>query len=304
MEINGMHKDMTKLNSLIAKNATLSEKLSNSNFGMEQEFVEELKELQHDSDTAECKFARIQVEKTSLLEEILEVETQAMMWEKKIQLEKETQAALDPEVGQQEARDMEREIHRMEIRFENLKREQERMVSEMERSLHKHESIAIRGRGQKDNESTAASMTKKVSLLQNDVRKSKASIVKYDAAIKNKMERHEVQGLEVERIGAECNQKNDRMLNTQKQIGKTLFKNERYKDSITRMKAMNKRLHQVVKGKIAPIDESQRVRLEDEYDHSMTSVALVIEMTKGLGHQHGHIKEVLDRVALLAENVV
>lgn len=35
-----------------------------------------------------------------------------MLWEKKIELEKETQAALDPEAGMAECRGMEREIHR------------------------------------------------------------------------------------------------------------------------------------------------------------------------------------------------
>ena len=44
----------------------------------------------------------------------------------KIQLERETQAALDPEVGQSEVRAMEKEIHRMRIRAEALKRATER----------------------------------------------------------------------------------------------------------------------------------------------------------------------------------
>jgi len=35
-----------------------------------------------------------------------------MLWEKKIELERETQAALDPEAGMAECRAMEKEIHR------------------------------------------------------------------------------------------------------------------------------------------------------------------------------------------------
>ena len=37
--------------------------------------------------------------KAGLLDDIMETERQLLLWEKKIQLEKETQAALDPEVG-------------------------------------------------------------------------------------------------------------------------------------------------------------------------------------------------------------
>ena len=77
---------------------------------------------------SEARLAGIKEEKARLLEDILEAERQVMMWEKKIQLEKETQAALDPEVGQAEVKAMEKEIHRMTLRFETLKRDQERMI--------------------------------------------------------------------------------------------------------------------------------------------------------------------------------
>ncbi len=40
----------------------------------------------------------MKAEKAQLLEDILDAERQVMLWEKKIQLEKDTQAALDPSV--------------------------------------------------------------------------------------------------------------------------------------------------------------------------------------------------------------
>ena len=55
--------------------------------------------------------------KAGLLDDIMETERQLLLWEKKIQLEKETQAALDPEVGMQEIHAMEKEIHRMKLRY-------------------------------------------------------------------------------------------------------------------------------------------------------------------------------------------
>ena len=45
-----------------------------------------------------------------ILGEIIETERQLLLWGKKIQLEKETQAALDPELGKGEVKNMEREV--------------------------------------------------------------------------------------------------------------------------------------------------------------------------------------------------
>ena len=51
-----------------------------------------------------------------------------MLWDKKIQLGKETQEALDPNVGAAEHRAMRKEINRMELKLGSLKREQEQLI--------------------------------------------------------------------------------------------------------------------------------------------------------------------------------
>jgi len=147
--IDGMHNETVRINKLISKNEALYKKLADTNFAMEKEFVESLREMEEAAIRAEAKLAGIKEEKARLLEDILEAERQVMMWEKKIQLEKETQAALDPEVGQAEVKAMEKEIHRMTLRYDTLKRDQERMIKEMERAIVKHEAIAQRFRGRK-----------------------------------------------------------------------------------------------------------------------------------------------------------
>ena len=111
-----MHTDMAKLNELLSKNKELQETLANDNFVTETDFVSELKELEADSIRMDLKVDKFKVDKAELLESIVESERQLMLWERKIQLEKETQAALDPTVGESEAQGMEREIHRMKLR--------------------------------------------------------------------------------------------------------------------------------------------------------------------------------------------
>merc|ERR1711871_1449210 len=119
-------------------------------------------------------------EKQELLKDIVESERQLLLWEKKIQLEKETQAALDPDVGMAESRAMEREIHRMRLRYEAIKRDQDRMVSEMERAIYKREAITnkykkSKNKGKKhakeDNRMTVAELKKKHKTMRRNMKK-------------------------------------------------------------------------------------------------------------------------------------
>ena len=96
-----------------------------------------------------------------------------MLLEKKLQLDKETSKALDPSVGQGEIAEMEKEIHRMSIRFESLRREQERLIVEMERAVDKREVIATKYRGksqarQSDATLSKANLQRKVARLKAD----------------------------------------------------------------------------------------------------------------------------------------
>jgi len=61
-------------------------------------------------------------EKADILAEIVEAERQLLLWERKIQLEREMQDALDPNIGQSEIVDMKKEIHRMELRYQQLRK--------------------------------------------------------------------------------------------------------------------------------------------------------------------------------------
>ena len=143
------HGEMKRLNRLIADNKDLHSKLASTNVVMEKEFRAELREMEMESIRLDRKNEELKREHEQILESIMETERQVLLWEKKIKLERETQEALDPEVGMAEARSMENEIHRMTLRYNALKREQENMLKEIEMAIQKREAIAIRNRGQK-----------------------------------------------------------------------------------------------------------------------------------------------------------
>lgn len=293
---------MVKLNDLIAKNSSLQEKISNHNFGMEQEFVEELKELEADSIKSETHFQSLKAEKQQLLDEIVEIERQAMLWEKKIQLEKETQAALDPEVGQQEARNMEKEIHRMKIRYETLLRDQERMVVEIERGLHKRDAIALRGRGQKSNESTQASTTKKISSLENDLRKSQRELGKYKIAIREKSDQVESLSYDLENCTLKCSQQEQYISDTQKSINDALYDKQRYIDIVGRKQRLAKRYDKLISGKAPEIDPSDAEKVSSDNYSAIKQLKSVQSILRQLQNDHPHLQEVLQRVAILTND--
>ncbi len=86
----------------------------------------------------------IKIEKDKMGEEVIEAEKQVMLWQRKIHLEQEMQQALDPSVGELETTAMKKEIHRMQLRLEQLKRRQEQIIVEMERAVYKRDSIQMK----------------------------------------------------------------------------------------------------------------------------------------------------------------
>lgn len=100
-----------------------------------------MKELENQSIRLENQISQKKQEKAEILAEIMQAERQILLWERKIQLEKEMQDALDPTIGQTEIVAMRKEIHRMELRYDQLRKKQEEMIKDMERAIFKRETI-------------------------------------------------------------------------------------------------------------------------------------------------------------------
>ncbi|KAL1006083.1 hypothetical protein UPYG_G00067680 [Umbra pygmaea] len=144
----GLMADMLKLNMLLSKNGHLGQALEQGNVLMETDFLHRLKEAERDSIEMQMKQERIREEKERLLNSLVEAERQIMLWEKNIQLVKETRSAVDSEVGQGEICIMRAEIHRMEVRYSQLMKQQERLLREMEAVVARRENIVMRSEAQ------------------------------------------------------------------------------------------------------------------------------------------------------------
>merc|ERR1719359_1407432 len=161
------------MNGAIVKSDARSKELSNSNSMMETEFVAKLKEIESQCLSMEASVGQVKEEKAAMTQDIIEAERQVLLWERKITLEKEMQEALDPNIGQAEAAAMKKEIHRMELRLDQLKRRQEQMIIEMERAIHKRDAIALKyePKAKKSKQaSTTANLKRQVQSLKNNLR--------------------------------------------------------------------------------------------------------------------------------------
>ncbi|XP_074745666.1 coiled-coil domain-containing protein 40 isoform X2 [Strix uralensis] len=149
-----MSNDLIKLNVLINKNNSSCEELRHSNMITENEFVRSLKAAEKESVEMQERHSQLSEEKDRLLNSLLEAEHQIMLWEKKIQLAREMRAAVDSETGRGEVQAMRTEIHRMQVRYGQLMKQQEKMIRDMEASVSRREAIAVRGEGQNKTDKT------------------------------------------------------------------------------------------------------------------------------------------------------
>merc|ERR1719229_1774610 len=121
----------------------------------------------------ERNIGRVREERSDMTAEVLEAERQVLLWERKITLEREMQEALDPNVGQADSAAMKKEIHRMELRLDQLKRRQEQMIIEMERAIHKRDAISLKfePKAKKNKQaSTSANIKRQIQSLRNNLR--------------------------------------------------------------------------------------------------------------------------------------
>lgn len=136
--------EMNKLNDLKYRYKSSNETLEDANFNIEIQFKQKLKALENESIKLENQITQLKEQKADILQEIVEAERQILLWERKITLEKEMQDALDPSFGQKEIVAMKKEIHRMELRYDKLRKQQEEYIKEMEQSVFKRETIQLK----------------------------------------------------------------------------------------------------------------------------------------------------------------
>eukprot|EP00760_Papus_ankaliazontas_P029424 PhM_4_TR4241/c0_g1_i1/m.15111 len=208
-QIQNMHLESRKLNTLISDNSQKQDGAANDNFNLENDLVRRLQEKKREAVQLETLVEQTRNAKQELLASILEAERTVMFWEKKIQIAKETELALDPTVGKEEVNRMKREIYIMEQRLHNLKREQKRKVEEMQKQIDHRDVLRTKGEaiqaatkgGQKG--TTKATVVKENQRLNSELQSTKEEAVRKERQIKECLANTEKTALEVERVQGE-----------------------------------------------------------------------------------------------------
>jgi chromosome segregation ATPase len=294
-----MHNDMDKLNSLISRNKELRDRLKFSSEFQEQEFVAELGELQQRSIVLQNKCQKLQEEKVQVDKDILHVQELMNLYEKKITQEQEMAQMLDPNVGQKEAHDMEKAIHRMKLQLSKLKREQEDTIIQIEMSIDKREALAHRFRGQKDNSNTNVKIKKKCTALRRTIKANHQDTMKHENEVKDAEAQLEKLEETANTMSSEQQEIEGMVAEMQEQINDMLYQKQKVVDS----NAMMHRLIRKYKALNAPhppppasprSTTKQLVQAEDEK-------SAVLRVVSKLQEEFPHLQDVLGRVGALTQ---
>lgn len=311
-----LQKDVAKLNVLISQNQDQEGALQDENYVLEMTCVEELKSMEAQSVQLQASVNETKASKAKLHDEIMDTERQALLWEKKIQLDKETRAALDPTVGQAETASMEREIHRMELRLEALKREQERLSVEMARAITKRSSIATRFKAPKPAETlsatktlsstkktakvemTQATMKKQIGVLKKESKVLANETSQYTGAIEERKAQFSEMTSELERVTTQYGNVEDSNRQLQTQINDLLYQKQLNQERISYKQKYIKRLKDY---SAAGIDNSLSLQTQRRLLASSQALDNVKEIILDLQNQNPHLSEVLERVMAMTD---
>jgi|Transcript_3423 chromosome segregation ATPase len=246
-----MHQKQKKLNELISANSTKQEGVSNDSYNLENDLILRLQERKMEAIALENKIEDMKEEKQRLLNDILEAERQIMFWEKKIQIAKETEMALDPNVGKEEINRMKQEIYIMEQRLANLKKEQKRKIEEMTKAIDHREVLRDKGKAIQANVKTGVTkvqLQRDNARLSNELQKRKAEAQQKDKQIKACLQNTENTISEVEKVKNENDRFKEQLNQLQREIHVQTVLRSKVWDEKARKQKTHHRYRDVEKG--------------------------------------------------------
>jgi chromosome segregation ATPase len=296
-----LHLEMKRINTLVCKNSSNQEGIANDTFSLENDLVKRLQERKREAVQLEKKIDDIRQGKADLLSQILNAERDVMFWEKKIQIAKETEMALDPNIGKDEINRMKREIYIMEQRLGNLEREQRRKVEELQKLIEHRDVLRTKGQaiqnatknGQRG--ITKATVNKDNARLVSELNEKKSDAQQKDKQIKECLSNTDKTGADVERVLQEMDSLQSQLDNLQQQLDIQNQSRSRINEEKTRKQRSLQRFRDAEKGlyKLSTNPESVS---QTQADLESKKRALVVVMQE-LGEQYPQLRAELDDVS-------
>jgi len=288
--------DMNKLNDTFSNNLDKQKNLKNENFNLENEFVQKLKELENDSIKLENNIQNLKEEKADVLAEIVEAERQILLWERKIQLEKEMQDTLDPNIGQSEIVAMKQEIHRMELRYQQLKKKQEQMIKEMERAVFKRETIQLKylPKVEKKNaqdKTSQGKLSRQIANLKQTLKHTTESSIQLDSTVEQKIQELDQVNDEIERASGEIQGIEEESRRNQMDFVTMKIERQKNMSDIFKLQTEGKRYDEILGDRFRPSVEEDRV--DQALDEQLNQNKAIQDILVGVLNENQEFEPVL-----------
>jgi len=304
--------DMRKYNTLLSKNIDSKTKLTHQYFDVEIEFKEKLRQMENNCVKLELEIEVLREEKAETLSQILEIERQIQLWERKIKLEESMQVIIKPDKGIKEIEEMKTFIHRQELIYSELVKKQEAVIKGLEMCLQRRDYIKIRYPVEKQGkERIQSAITKGSGILPmiskdrdsnrlvDDLKFNQSENVKYSKLLKEKRG-------EFDKIRSDLYQ-----LDFDIQRGKELYNKNGVDYNFLKMKKNSYFYQTIINQKNSALMDdflkgALKARKQDELKKEKLSVKQendkMVEVIEKLKEDHPHMKIIFDEILNLQLN--
>eukprot|EP00798_Chlamydomonas_sp_ICE-L_P001679 gene1679-33074_t len=296
--------ELQRINRLIADNSSSRQMLQEDNFNLEHRVMGDLKDMEMEAAKVQTQIDAGRISKRDQLSEIVEVERQIMLWERKIQLEKEMHEVMDPTVGQDVVGEMKKEIHRMQLRHEELMRLQEKLIQDLEKALSKRDTIGMKGRAtvaraknqpKKEAALTRQQLDKAVNDLQKSIRDTEREIAETDGRL-NSYEAGKAEALaQIQEIDSDCAQMREQEESVKMGFSEASLLKYKLLLATARQQKTAKRLEDMETGRHRPLLEDPD-QLEPELEKATNRMGRVISLLEDLKASMPELSPEFDKI--------
>ncbi|XP_971171.2 coiled-coil domain-containing protein 40 [Tribolium castaneum] len=140
--INNLHSQLTVMGDNFVKTKGLKINMDKDNEVLRQDYIYKLKDAELECLKLEDEITQIEEDKVNLSNELIAMNRETLEWEKKFLGAKETKNTMIEERGQEgEVGTMKAEIHRMNVRYSQLKKVQDVLVQDLEHCVSRRDAM-------------------------------------------------------------------------------------------------------------------------------------------------------------------
>ncbi|KAG8316331.1 hypothetical protein J6590_052543 [Homalodisca vitripennis] len=140
--VSSLEKRLTGLNLQCSERKGYKENLNNLNLAAQNQLICDLKDAEVKALTLQEDMCYLEIEKEELRGEIVQAQRDLLAWERKLQMATEVKQNIDKSKAEGgEIAVMKSEIHRMEVRYAQLQKVQEKLAHDMEMCISRRDGI-------------------------------------------------------------------------------------------------------------------------------------------------------------------